>query len=78
MLSQKYPYSPQGRSLESSRGRGSSKPNFYKKSMKLNLNFLGGEGVQNKLVPSLGGGGGEGNVYFLKLHIIMAIRAYCM
>ena len=35
--------------------------------MKLNWNFLGGVGVQNKK-SSVGGGGGEYG-YFLELHI---------
>ena len=43
-------------------GGGSEKLEFYRKSMKLNWNFLGGLGVQNKKLPL-----GE-NGYFLKLH----------
>ena len=51
--SKKYPYPPQGRSLEIPRGRGSQKPKFLKESMKLNWKFLGGGGVQTKK-PSVG------------------------
>ena len=41
-----YPYSPHGRSLEISRGRGSEKPKSLKESIKLNWNFQrGGGGV---------------------------------
>ena len=56
--SRKHPYPPHGRSLEIPRGRGGLKSqNFRSKVLKLNWNFLGGQGVQNKK-PSGGGGGG--------------------
>ena len=63
----KYLYSLHGRSLEIPRGRGSLKPNIYKKSMKLKWNFLGGKGVQNK--KPLGEYG-----YCLELHILDAME----
>ena len=55
--SRKYPSSPtegHWKFLEVGGGGGSSTPNFKKKSMKLNWNFQGGVGVQNKL-PSMRG-----------------------
>ena len=50
----KYPHSLHGRSLEIPRRRGVLKDKHLEDSMKLNWNFLGGEGVQNK-TPSMGG-----------------------
>ena len=41
--------------------------NYISMEMKLNQNFLGGEGVQNKVSSVRKGGGGYG--YFLELHI---------
>ena len=50
--------------MYSPKERGVFKPNFKKKSLKLNWNFLGGEGVQRKKNLLWKGGCG----YFLELH----------
>ena len=47
----KYPYPPQGWSLEILRGWGGSKAITFKKSMKLNWNFQRGGEIQSKNHP---------------------------
>ena len=64
--SRKYPYPPQGWSLEIPKGSGDLKgQNYLKEGMKLNCNFQRGGGIQTK-IPSLGGvpGGGGALGYF--------------
>ena len=63
--SRKNPYSPHGGSLEIPRGRGALKAKFLEAMYenKLVRNFLGGRGMQNKILPW-----GEYG-YFLELHI---------
>jgi len=52
----KYPNPSQGRLTENPRGRGLSKAQFLKESMMPNWNFWrGGEGVQSKKKPFMGG-----------------------
>ena len=46
--SRNYPYYPHGRSLEIPRGRGDLKAKLLEE---LNWNFLGGVGVQKKILP---------------------------
>ena len=51
--SRKYPYPPQGRSLEIPRGKGVSKCKLFKgkyEQMKLNWKFLGGGGFKPKQI----------------------------